>query len=483
LKKNISFKKIATLFAFALCGFNFNVWSQCTSFINNFPYQEDFENNNGGWTTGQSGAVLSDWTWGHPAKTFITTAGSGNKCWITGGLTNASYNSSELSYLRTPCFDFSTLQHPFIRFKVNWESEKNYDGATLQYSTNSGTSWNNLGAYNDPTNCFNANWFNNNSIQFLKPPYVTVNQGWSGSHITTGSCNSSNGSLGWVTAMRALQNLAGLSSVSFRFVFGSGTICNNYDGFAIDSVYIGETPTPISPVFNPIASVCIGAPAPVLPSFSLNGIPGVWSPFLNTSTAGSFNTTFTPIDNVCYNTYNQTFIVHPLPLNVEAGPDLFIPSGGNIQMQASASNSDSLTYQWYPSTGLSNATILNPIASPNQNTTYTLVAQTQFGCKDSDVVKINIDYCVIDPSKIFTPNHDGYYDTWFVYKGSCIKKVEAFVYNRWGGLVYNSTNYQNDWDGQYKNKPLPDGTYFYVLNLTENSGLTYTKKGSVAIIR
>ena len=220
------------------------VIAQCTTPINTFPYQEDFEANNGGWTTGQSGAVASDWAWGHPSKTFINTAASGNKCWISGGLTADLYNSSELSWVQSPCFDFSLNQNPYIRFKVYWETEKKFDGVVLQYSTNGGTSWTNVGNVGDPADCLNGNWYNTTGVTWLKPPLVAAgsNNGWTGSISSPAGCPSSSGSGGWVRAQHTMPYLAGVPSVVFRFVFGSGTSCNNFDGFAFDSVLIGRAP-------------------------------------------------------------------------------------------------------------------------------------------------------------------------------------------------------------------------------------------------
>src|SRR5580692_11104398 len=127
--------------------------SQC---INTFPYVQDFEASQGGWN---SGGANNDWAWGAPSKSVITGAGSGTKCWISGSLTGDFYKYSEASYVESPCFDFTNLQHPYIQFLIFWESENKYDGTNLQYSLNGGTTWNNLGAYGDAVNCLNANWF------------------------------------------------------------------------------------------------------------------------------------------------------------------------------------------------------------------------------------------------------------------------------------------------------------------------------------
>ena len=112
--------------------------AQCAAPVAIFPYTQGFETNNGGWVTGGS---LSDWAWGTPSKTVITGAATGAKCWIVGGLTGGSYNNSEASWLESPCFNFTSLQYPYISFNAFWETERKYDGASFQYSTNLGASW------------------------------------------------------------------------------------------------------------------------------------------------------------------------------------------------------------------------------------------------------------------------------------------------------------------------------------------------------
>ena len=215
---------------------------QCATTISTFPYVEDFEASQGGWT---SGGTNNDWAWGTPNKGVITSAGSGTKCWVTGGLTGSFYNYSELSYIESPCFDFTSLQHPFIAFKMYRESEWKFDGSNLQYSLDQGTTWANVGSFNDVTDCMNANWYNYATVSYLVAPLVTVKNGWCGNHdanFTQGgvTCQGGNGSLGWIQAKHCMQNLAGKPSVKFRFTFGAGTTCNGFDGIAFDSISISE---------------------------------------------------------------------------------------------------------------------------------------------------------------------------------------------------------------------------------------------------
>ncbi len=211
--------------------------AQCGAPISVFPYTQGFETTNGGWITGGTG---SSWAWGSPAKTIITGAAAGTKCWITGGLTPGPYTNNEASWLQSPCFNFTGLQYPHISFAAFWETERRFDGANLQYSTNLGTTWTNVGTVSDPINCLNDNWFNFNPITGLNP-LTTVRDGWSGTTLpTVGGCQGGGGSARWVNAQHTMPYLAGIPNVIFRFTFGAGNICNNFDGFAFDEFQISN---------------------------------------------------------------------------------------------------------------------------------------------------------------------------------------------------------------------------------------------------
>lgn len=215
--------------------FYHNTVAQCTTTINTFPYLENFESGNGSFT---SGGISSSWQWGTIAKPVITGAASGSKGWTTGGLTGSRYNNGEDSWLMSPCFNLTNLTNPQISFKVFWETERRFDGAMIEYSTNSGANWQPLGSENSNANCQGENWFNFSPVKYLGDI-----AGWSGSvYPTTNGCQGGSGSGQWVTAKHRINFLAGNANVRFRFRFGAGTTCNDFDGFAIDDFSIRETP-------------------------------------------------------------------------------------------------------------------------------------------------------------------------------------------------------------------------------------------------
>jgi gliding motility-associated-like protein len=211
--------------------------AQCGVPISSFPYEEGFEAAPA-WT---AGGQFSDWAWGTPAKPIINTPGGGQNSWVVGGLVGQSYNDGQQSWLESPCFDLSGLAYPWISFKIFWETERLYDGLGFQYSLDEGSTWTNLGSTGATPHCLRNNWFNSNNITGLN--LAQPKQGWSGRvGATVGNCAGGEGSDEWLTATHCLTPVAGASLVKFRFVFGAGTICNAYDGIAIDDILITEAP-------------------------------------------------------------------------------------------------------------------------------------------------------------------------------------------------------------------------------------------------
>ena len=220
-----------------------------------------------------------------------------------------------------------------------------------------------------------------------------------------------------------------------------------------------------------------------------NGTTFTWSPTAGVSNPAIANPVLSPTATTiytvtarigtCVNIKTFTVTVNPA-VTVNAGPGISIIEGSAFQLQGSGSAG---TYLWTPATGLSATNILNPIATPLVTTTYTLRITNTQGCTNTaNVTIVVIPYC-IKPLNAFTPNKDGFNDTWFITNGNCLKKAKVQVFNRYGGKVFESLDYKNDWDGTYKGKPIPDGTYYYVIDYELVNNTTVLKKGNVTILR
>jgi len=82
-------------------------------------------------------------------------------------------------------------------------------------------------------------------------------------------------------------------------------------------------------------------------------------------------------------------------------------------------------------------------------------------------------------ANVFTPNGDGVNDTFVVPGLETYSDTELTILNRWGNVVYQKTNYKNDWDGS----GLAEGTYFYVLRAKNKAGVWDTYKGYLTLLR
>ncbi len=97
------------------------------------------------------------------------------------------------------------------------------------------------------------------------------------------------------------------------------------------------------------------------------------------------------------------------------------------------------------------------------------------GCTDE--IKLTSKDCQLEIPNIITPNGDGANDKFKIEGLLDLSNSTLIIYNRWGKKVYESSNYQNDWDGDN----LADGTYFYVLRT--NEGVEKEYNGSLTIMR
>lgn len=177
--------------------------------------------------------------------------------------------------------------------------------------------------------------------------------------------------------------------------------------------------------------------------------------------------TFIEDNGVCSAESDTATVVMLQSPSADAGTDITAVEGEAISLSGSVS-SNTTYYVWIPNGGLSDRYILNPdLIVPGVTTVYTLVAYNNANvCSSSDPVTINVIKRIVIPN-VITVNGDGTNDTWEIANIENFPDVEILIYNRWGNLVWKTSGNLKQWDGtNYRNgEVLPDGTYFYIIDL------------------
>jgi gliding motility-associated-like protein len=163
-----------------------------------------------------------------------------------------------------------------------------------------------------------------------------------------------------------------------------------------------------------------------------------------------------------------------------AGNDTIFAIGQPIQLYGTGGE----FYKWTPATGLSADNIPNPIVTLDHDAQFVLTATTAIGCATSDTVKFKVFKGpeLYVPSA-FSPNNDGVNDV-FKFIAVGMKSVDLFqIYNRYGQLIYSSTDINKGWDGKLNGISQPSSTYVWMIKGTDLVGSPHFKRGTVTLVR
>jgi len=259
-----------------------------------------------------------------------------------------------------------------------------------------------------------------------------------------------------------------IAAGNYTLVTSDANNCTRTDQILVNSLVI------VNAYAGPDTTICHGA------SLQLNGLGGhipSWSPatFLsdpdiaNPTVAGltetiSYELTISEETSGygCFNTDTVTISVHPLT-GLSVTPDTFVIRGNSLPLEASGGPFNA--YRWEPVTGLDNSTIPNPVATPQQSTSYRIYAMNEFGCEERDSVFVE----VIDDImayNVFTPNNGDDINNYFDIKNADrFPEIVVEVYSRWGDLLFQTVGYDDGsrWDGRARGRDVPMGTYYYVI--------------------
>jgi gliding motility-associated-like protein len=122
---------------------------------------------------------------------------------------------------------------------------------------------------------------------------------------------------------------------------------------------------------------------------------------------------------------------------------------------------------------------------------YAVLAVDKAGNRSrmSDTACITVDTCGrYRLPNVFSPNDDGFNDYFVPFPFVGVERIDLQVFNRWGKLVFKTSDPDINWDGKIMgtNQPASDGVYYYICDVYEVAGegtVKRTLKGSITIIR
>ncbi|PNQ74628.1 glycosyl hydrolase [Hanstruepera neustonica] len=196
----------------------FNIYANETGTPNNV---NTFENNEDDMLVIDEGTSTQYWQRGLPTGTVLNTTESGTK--VYGTNLSGNHGDGIKSYLVSPCYDLSNLTSPELSFFMAFQLERDWDIVYVEYSIDSGDTWNILGSSNDP------NWYNSNTT--------------AGENNTCFNCPGAQwtGTNPFMTEyIHDLSAFSSETNIQFRIVFHSDAAVN-FEGAIVDDFVVRGT--------------------------------------------------------------------------------------------------------------------------------------------------------------------------------------------------------------------------------------------------
>jgi gliding motility-associated-like protein len=198
--------------------------------------------------------------------------------------------------------------------------------------------------------------------------------------------------------------------------------------------------------------------------------------------AGTYTTYFTDA-NGCQDTL-EIIVVQPDSLEVDFTLST-TAAGYNVSENGACDGwieampgGGTAVYSYLWSNG-SSENYINELCSGN----YAVVITDANGCTTSGSIYLS-EPLVLEMPNGFSPNDDGDNDAFVVHGLDAYPDNELIIFNRWGNIVFQKEDYQNDWTGENsQSEPVPDATYFVILKVTIPADGTITLTGYVDLRR
>ncbi len=185
--------------------------------------------------------------------------------------------------------------------------------------------------------------------------------------------------------------------------------------------------------------------------------------------------------NGCVLTASRVVETLPAPSVIVTATPPQINEGESSQLAASGLEN----YSWEPGETLSQTSIANPVATPLATTTYQVTGLDANGCEGKATIEVKVagDAIVtkLKPGNFISPNNDGPNELWVVENIMTYPQCGITIYDEKGVKVFEAKPYQNNWDGTFNGKKLPDGVYYYIIRCDGEESVP--RAGSITLIR
>lgn len=265
-------------------------------------------------------------------------------------------------------------------------------------------------------------------------------------------------------------------------VIGTSTL--NTSCFDSEVIHITVYPQ-ITATVNPNSEICIGK-STMLGAYGGNATH--WYPSAGLSNTNSatpiasptISTTYTVFvsnSGLCPDSELVTVTVNPLP-NVDAGIDTTLAYGDSLLL---IGNGQGLL-EWVGGNYFNCNHCSQIYIYPENTDCYLLQATSNKGCVNTDdvCITVNKEYGIFIPNS-FTPNNDGLNEV-FSIEGFGIRSYHLEIFDRWGTLIFVSSDTMQGWDGKYKNVRAKNDVYVYKAVITTITDQVLEKVGHVTLI-
>jgi gliding motility-associated-like protein len=273
---------------------------------------------------------------------------------------------------------------------------------------------------------------------------------------------------------------AGLQDVSITDANG----CSTQASIELNQPTILEGYADVLSDYNGQDITCIGNEDGKAIAFGSGAVPPytyAWSNNIFTDStiqleAGIHQVTITDANGATFSTEVTLYEPDPIELELQSTP-ASNPGDGTVSIVARGGAAP-FDFIWNDPQARSGEA-LNLLASG----WYRVTATDANGCQEEAQIEVekSLEILCIKKNIVITPNGDGRNDFLSL---NCIHPFnnDVEIYDRWGNLVFKAIDYDGSWTGLKRNKQVPDGGYFYIIQVALPTGKR-TFKGSLTIIR